>query len=62
MSTGNRVLDYGSGSGILGLAALKFGATEVRWTSCFVVTLNPGQTFWEIRLLVKHVEMSRRCP
>lgn len=31
-STGNRVLDYGSGSGILGLAALKFGATEVRLT------------------------------
>lgn len=26
---GQRVLDYGSGSGILGLAALSFGATEV---------------------------------
>lgn len=27
---GQRVLDYGSGSGILGLAALSFGAVEVR--------------------------------
>ena len=26
---GQRVLDYGSGSGILGLAALSFGAKEV---------------------------------
>lgn len=28
-SSGQRVLDYGSGSGILGLAALSFGAKEV---------------------------------
>ena len=28
--SGQRVLDYGSGSGILGLAALSFGAKEVQ--------------------------------
>ncbi|CAN0301888.1 unnamed protein product [Ascophyllum nodosum] len=36
-SSGQRVLDYGSGSGILGLAALKFGAKET-----VGVELDPG--------------------